>query len=107
MSVADDLAARFRAAMANLPGGVAAITAREHGRDLVAVVTSLVSVSLEPATVAVVVHEHSRLASAIDVGRTWAATVLAGDQQRVATWLAEPGRPDVGQLKGVEYRSGE
>lgn len=70
-------------------------------------VTSLISVSLEPPTVAVVVHTDSRLGELLRVGTPWAATVMASGQSGVVAAIAEPGRPDIGQLRGVDHRRGE
>ena len=104
----DDLSVRYRAAMSRLPGGVAVIAARSKaGRDVVAVVTSLVSVSLEPPRVLVVVHSSGRLGELMGVGAHWAATVVGAGGSSAVNWIAEPGRPDVGQLAGIEHHHGE
>lgn len=104
----DDLATRYRTAMSRLPGGVAVIAARSKaGRDVVAVVTSLVSLSLEPPRVLVVVHSSGRLGELIGVGERWAATVMGSGASSQVNWIAEPGRPDVGQLAGIDHRHGE
>ncbi|WP_234417765.1 MULTISPECIES: flavin reductase family protein [Miniimonas] len=97
----------YRAAMARLPGGVAVVTARAGSRDIAAVVTSLVSVSLEPPTVLVVVHADGRLGDLLVPGGRWAATVVGEHQAAQVAWIAEPGRPDVGQLQGIPHRRGE
>lgn len=101
------LEASYRLAMQRLPGGVAVVAARTGGRDIAAVVTSLVSVSLEPPTVLVVIHGSGRLADVLDVGSEWAATVMAAGQGGTVAWIAEPGRPDIGQLQGIDARPGE
>lgn len=97
----------YRAAMQRLPGGVAVVAARAGGRDIAAVVTSLVSVSLDPPTVLVVVHGAGRLADLLDVDSLWAATVMGAGQEGTVAWIAEPGRPDIGQLQGIAFRPGE
>lgn len=102
----EDLARRYRAAMARLPGGVAVIAGRAAGRDIVSVVTSLVSVSLDPPMALVVVHGASRLGETLEVGSRWAATVMGAGSAPAVTWLAEPGRPDLGQLRGVAHGRG-
>ncbi|GMA30580.1 flavin reductase family protein [Litorihabitans aurantiacus] len=104
---ADELERCYRLAMARLPGGVAVVAGTSGARDVVAVVTSLVSLSLEPPTVLVAVHEASRLAETLEVGRRWAATVMGAGSAPLVTWLAEPGRPDLGQLQGVPHHRGE
>lgn len=103
----EELTATYRAAMARLPGGVAVLAGRSGGRDIVAVVTSLVSVSLEPPTALVVVHSAGRLGEVLGVGSRWAATVMGAGSAHHVAWIAEPGRPDVGQLLGIEHRHGE
>lgn len=97
----------YRAAMSQLPGGVVVVAARSGERDITTVVTSLVSVSLEPATAAIVVHSDSRLGELLRVGTPWAATVMAAGQTSVVNLIAEPGRPDIGQLSGIAHRRGE
>lgn len=97
----------YRAAMARLPGGVAVVAARAGSRDIAAVVTSLVSVSLEPPTVLVVVHSAGRLADLLVTGSRWAASVMAAGQEAAVAWIAEPGRPDLGQLVGIQHQPGD
>ena len=95
-----ELTASYRAAMARLPGGVAVLAGR------VAVVTTLVSVSLEPPTVLVVIHAAGRLGEILGVGSRWAATIMGAGSRHHVAWIAEPGRPDVGQLQGIEHEHG-
>lgn len=97
----------YRTAMQRLPGGVAIVAARAGSRDIAAVVTSLVSVSLEPPTVLVVIHSSGRLADLLQPGEGWAATIVGAGQQDEVSWIAEPGRPDIGHLQGIAYRPGE
>ena len=101
-----ELTASYRAAMARLPGGVAVLAGRSGGRDIVAVVTTLVSVSLEPPTVLVVIHAAGRLGEILGVGSRWAATIMGAGSRHHVAWIAEPGRPDVGQLQGIEHEHG-
>lgn len=104
--MSEDLEPRYRAAMARLPGGVAVLAVRAGSRDVVAVVTSLVSVSLDPPTAMVSVHGASRAAEVLTVGSRWAATVMGAGGAAHIAWLAEPGRPDLGQLQGIEHDRG-
>ncbi|PWD52079.1 flavin reductase [Serinibacter arcticus] len=103
----EELTRRYRAAMARLPGGVAVLAARAGGHDVVAVVTSFVSVSLDPPTALVVVHSAGRLGEVLDVGSRWAATVMGADSAPHVAWIAEPGRPDIGQLQGIAHHRGD
>lgn len=100
------LTEQYRSAMAQLPG-VVVVAARSGDRDITTVVTSLVSVSLEPPMLAVVVHTDSRLGELLEVGRPWAATVMASGQSALVAAIAQPGRPDIGQLEGVAHSRGE
>lgn len=81
-----------------------AVRAGRH--DVVAVVTSLVSVSLDPPTALVSVHGASRAAEVLTVGSRWAATVMGAGGAAHVAWIAEPGRPDIGQLQGIGHDRG-
>lgn len=96
----------LRAVMTRLVSGVSVVTARRGSLDLAMTATSLVSVSLEPELVLFTVHEEARLAEAVEDAGTWAVSILAPDQVRAADWLADPGRPALGQLDRIPHRIG-
>ncbi|MFD1717070.1 flavin reductase family protein [Georgenia deserti] len=96
----------FRATMARLPGGVTVVAVR-HGRlDLAMTATAVASVSLRPPMVLFCVHTDARLREALDEVDSWALSILDGSGSVAAERLAEPGRPAVGQLVGIEHRRG-
>lgn len=97
----------YRSAMSCLPGGVAVVAGRSGGNDILAVVTSVVSISLEEPTIAVVLHADSRIVETMAAPAGWAVTVLGAAQRSIAAWIAEPGRPDIAQLAGVDHRAGD
>ncbi|UZN04385.1 flavin reductase family protein [Cellulomonas sp. S1-8] len=96
----------FRAVAARLAAGVVVVSAVRHGVAHAATVSSVASVSLDPALLLFCVHVDARLRDVLDDVDTWAVSVLADDQADVADWLASPGRPAVGQLDRVSHRPG-
>lgn len=97
----------LRRAMSRLVSGVAVVAARSGRHDVAITVTSLTSVSLEPPMVLFTVHRDARLREAVDVGSTWAASILGAQGRSAASWLSEPGRPLLDQLVRVPHRLGE
>lgn len=97
----------LRRAMSQLVSGVSVIAARAGRHDAASTVTSLVSVSLDPPVVLFTVHRDARLREAVDVGQTWAASILSAHGRAAAAWLSEPGRPLLGQLTNVPHQRGE
>lgn len=97
----------FRRAMSRLPGGVSVIAARSGEQDHVAVTTSLVSVSLDPPMVMMALHSESRILELVGPGRVWAASFVTAAARRAVEWIAEPGRPALGQLTGIAHRRSE
>ncbi len=93
--------ATYRAAAGRLAGGLAVVTATWRGSVHATTVSSLTSVSLQPPMLLFCVHTDARLAEALDDVDTWAVSVLADDQEPIARWLAEPGRPTISQLDQV------
>lgn len=108
-SAAESLRDGVRAAMARLPSGVSVVAVRglRPAVDHAATITSLTSVSLEPPMVLFSVHQHARVREALDDAQHWAVSILDGTAGPVASWLAEPGRPTLGQLDRVPHRRGE
>lgn len=93
--------------MSRLVSGVSVVTARAGRHDLAATVSSLVSVSLDPAIVLVTIHQDARLREALEVGDTWAVSILGARGKAAAAWLSEPGRPLLDQLARVPHHRGE
>ncbi|GAB2607209.1 flavin reductase family protein [Pseudactinotalea suaedae] len=99
----DDL----RRTMSRLVSGVSVITARSGRHDVAATVSSLVSVSLEPPVVLFTVHRDGRLRDAVEVGASWAVSILGSDGGAAARWLSDPGRPLLDQLTRIPNHPGE
>lgn len=102
------LVEELRAAWSRRPTGVCALAARSGSTDLVATVTDVVSASLHPPMVLALLYTESRLRESVDVGSTWALSLLGGTPaaRAAARQLAEPGRPLLGQLTGIAHHRG-
>ncbi len=98
--------AQFRAAMGRLVSGVVVASCRQGGQDHATTLTSLTSVSLEPMLVLACLHAESRFGDAVLQVGQWAVSVLGAPARPVAHWLADPGRPVVGQLERVPHHRG-
>ncbi|MBO3746391.1 flavin reductase [Streptosporangiaceae bacterium NEAU-GS5] len=83
----------FVEAMGQLAGGVAVVTVREDRDDVGNTVSSLVSVSADPATVLVSLASEGYLAEVLLRTDRWAASLLADGQAVIASRFATPGRP--------------
>lgn len=94
----------YRAVAARLASGLCVVTLPWRGTLHATTVSSVVSVSLRPPMLLFCVHADARLAEALEEVGAWSVSVLADDQTAVAAWLAEPGRPAVGQLDRVPHR---
>lgn len=101
-----DLIDDFRNAMARLPAGVCAISLRQGSLDLAMTATSVVSVSLRPPMVLFTVHADARLREALEETDLWAVSVLSAGAEAAAERMAEPGRPALGQLIGIDHHRG-
>src|SRR5690606_8261934 len=66
----------LRRTMSRLVSGVSVVAARAGRHDIAATVSSLVSASLEPPVVLFTVHRDARLREAVEVGETWAVSIL-------------------------------
>lgn len=97
----------LRRTMSRLVSGVSVVTARAGRHDVAATVSSFISASLDPPVVLFTVHRDSRLREAVEVGESWAASILGGDGGAAARWLSDPGRPLLDQLVRIPHRSGE
>ena len=95
----------FRTAVAALPAGVVVVTTTWRRTVWAMTVSSVTSVSLEPALLLFSVHGDARMRDALDEVDTWTLSVLGADQGPVADWLASPGRPAVDQLARVPHHA--
>lgn len=97
----------LRRTMSRLVSGVSVVAARAGRHDIAATVSSLVSASLEPPVVLFTVHRDARLREAVEVGESWAVSILGEGGASAARWLSEPGRPLLDQLTRIPHRAGE
>lgn len=93
----------FRQVMGSLAGGVTVISCRVNGQDHAMTATAVTSVSLSPPLILVCVARAARFWEAISSADHWAVSVLAGQAEPHAAWLATPGRPLVAQLDQVPH----
>lgn len=93
----------YRAAIARLPAGVVVVAVHWRGIDYAMTASAVTSVSLEPPMLLFCVHMDARFREALDDVDLWAVSVLSDTAEPVATWLASPGRPAVGQLARVPH----
>lgn len=103
----DERRSAYRRAMGRLAKGVAVVAARQGPWDVASPVTTLVSVSDDPATVLVSLHADARIAEAVEEAGGFAVSILAETQRAAAEWLATPGKPVAGLLDPVPFHRGE
>lgn len=97
MTVGDEL----RALMRRAPASVAVLTVDTGRERLGLTVSSLVSLSLEPALVGVSISREAAMHELLrDAGR-FAVSLLAGGQERLAQHFAR-GVPPIGMWQGIE-----
>jgi flavin reductase (DIM6/NTAB) family NADH-FMN oxidoreductase RutF len=101
--VSDVDQAAFRRAAGQFPGGIVVVTT-SAGHAMT--VSAFTSVSLEPPLVLFCAEKIARFHDAVIAAGSWAVSILAGDAEKTARWLAIRGRPLDGQLDGVVYRPG-
>ncbi|SNC62091.1 NADH-FMN oxidoreductase RutF, flavin reductase (DIM6/NTAB) family [Kytococcus aerolatus] len=102
MAPVDDM----RAAMGELAAGVCVLSTRAGGQVQAMTASAVVSLSLYPVLLGVVVGTMSRWAEAVEESGVFAVSVLADSARGAGEWLATPGRPLVGQLTQVPTYSG-
>jgi flavin reductase (DIM6/NTAB) family NADH-FMN oxidoreductase RutF len=83
--------------------GVAVVTARQGHWDHAVTVTDFLSISYDPPTVLVSLHELSRMADAVTAADRFGLCILAQDQGWIADRLGEPGSPLVALLDQVPH----
>jgi flavin reductase (DIM6/NTAB) family NADH-FMN oxidoreductase RutF len=77
-----------RALFRRWPAGVSIIAAEVDGRRAGLTVSSLTSLSLEPALVGISIALAASLHDVLRVADTWTASLLAGDQEQMALQFA-------------------
>jgi flavin reductase (DIM6/NTAB) family NADH-FMN oxidoreductase RutF len=88
------------------PAGVSVVVAESGGRRSGLTVSSLVSVSLEPALVSISLGRSASLFEVLDEAETWAVSILAADQAHLAQHFARSVPPLV-QWDGIPVRPDE
>ena len=98
--------AEFKRALGRLPTGVVVVSARAGSHDHAMTANSFTAVSLDPPLVLFCVERDARFHDAVIEAGVFGVSVLAVAQRRIATWLATPGRPLIGQLESVPHERG-
>jgi flavin reductase (DIM6/NTAB) family NADH-FMN oxidoreductase RutF len=96
----------LREVMRRFPAPVAVVTARVEDERFGLTVGSLVSLSLNPPLVGISIGKDSSSHEPIRNAGGWAASLLGGDQTRVAQHFARSGIPPVALWVGVDVRDG-
>lgn len=94
----------YRTLAGDISSGTAVVAAREHGRDIAATVTGFLDVSYDPPTMLVSLYADGRIAEAVESAGEWTLSLLSGEHEGIANWLASPGNPVYGLLNQVPFR---
>ena len=101
MSAVDQ--ASFRRATGRFASGIVVVTT-PAGHAMT--VSAFTSVSLDPPLVLFCAEKIARFHDAVLAEGAWAVSILAGDDEKTARWLATRGRPVDGQLDGIAHHPG-
>lgn len=96
----------FKRALGRYATGVVVVSARAGSHDHAMTANSFTAVSLDPALVLFCVERDARFHDAVIDSGVFGVSVLSSSHRPVATWLATPGRPLVGQLESVPHERG-
>ncbi|MCE0534972.1 flavin reductase family protein [Kineosporia rhizophila] len=96
----------FRRAVGRFATGVCVVTSLEGRLDHAMTVNAFTSVSLDPLLVLVCVEREARFHDAVVEAGVWGVSVLDSGQRPVADWLANRGRPLIGQLDRIPHHRG-
>jgi flavin reductase (DIM6/NTAB) family NADH-FMN oxidoreductase RutF len=102
--VAEDRGDEQRSLFRRWPAGVSIVIAEVDGLRHGRTVSSLVSLSLEPALVGISVAHSASIHELLRSADTWAISVLAGGQEELAQRFARSGVPPLVLWDGVETR---
>jgi flavin reductase (DIM6/NTAB) family NADH-FMN oxidoreductase RutF len=92
-----------RALFRRWPAGVSVVVAEVDGRRAGLTVSSLVSLSLEPRLVGISISRQASLHGVLQDARTWAVSILSGEQAHVAQHFAR-GVPPIALWDGIAVR---
>lgn len=98
----DDIDA-YRTLAGDIASGTAVVATRHHGRDVAATVTGFLDVSYDPPTMLVSLYADGRIAEAVEAAGTWTLSLLSGEHEGTANWLASPGNPVYGLLNQTRF----
>jgi flavin reductase len=98
---------QFRDSVGMFATGITVLTARADGSGHGMTANAFASVSLDPLLVLVCVEQDAVMHKVLqEVGR-FAVSVLAGDQEDLARYFSDPGRPkSMAQFLPVPWRPG-
>jgi flavin reductase (DIM6/NTAB) family NADH-FMN oxidoreductase RutF len=85
------------------PAGVSVVVTEVEGRRAALTVSSLASLSLEPPLVGISIALEASLHELLRDSGTWAASLLAGDQERLAQHFARS-VPPIALWNGIDVR---
>jgi flavin reductase (DIM6/NTAB) family NADH-FMN oxidoreductase RutF len=95
--------AAYRRAAGQFPSGIVVVTT---GAGHAMTVSAFASVSLEPPLVLFCAEKIARFHDAVLAAGSWGVSILAGDGEKTARWLATRGRPLDGQLDEIPHHPG-
>ena len=99
----DDPGAEQRALFRRWPAGVSVVVAEVDGRRAALTVSSLVSLSLVPPLVGISISLQASLHELLRGADEWAASILAGNQDRLAQHFARS-VPPIALWNGIDVR---
>jgi flavin reductase (DIM6/NTAB) family NADH-FMN oxidoreductase RutF len=95
-----------RALFRRWPAGVSVVVAESGGRKAGLTVSSLVSVSLDPALVAISIGREASIFEVLDEADRWGVSILAANQEHLAQHFSRSVPPLV-QWDGIPARADE
>lgn len=95
------LSSEFRIAMRGVPSPVVIVTAQDAGDQYAVTLSSMISLSLEPASLLISVNRSSSLYGALERGAGFCVNVLRKEHQRLAEICSNP------RLREERYRCAE
>jgi flavin reductase (DIM6/NTAB) family NADH-FMN oxidoreductase RutF len=98
-----EIGAEQRALFRRWPAGVSVVVAESDGRRAGLTVSSLVSLSLEPALVGISLARSASLYEVLDDAGEWGVSILAGDQDGLAQHFARS-VPPIALWNGITVR---
>lgn len=99
----EERGAEQRALFRRWPAGVSVVVAEVEGRRAALTVSSLVSLSLEPPLIGISISQQASLHELLRHADEWTASILAGDQDRIAQHFARS-VPPIALWNGIPVR---